>query len=625
MGRFGNKISVIAALAMLLASCSGYLQENQTTGLQTSAYSSEAMLEANILGIIEKFSGTWGITGEPAEFYGIASGLTHWAGSSRLGRAKWDACLEFTQYATTQVNNEYFKKLYSVIQASNELIANLDSSPVNTQYKKEIEAEAVFYRAVAYFCAVRIWGDLPLRLTPATVANSTNCPRSPWYDIYTQIIKDLEFAGENMRTPERADAISPEVPRPNKYAAFAFLSSVYVTIGSLLRHPDDNFWNPAKNGRAPDFSKIGIVTSADAYKKALQYAGTLIPGSENYDSGCPYSLVEKFQDLFNFSPNFERNGYCAWRNPEQIFTLTYSPTSGSTSYMAARCLPLYPEGTAHTDREKTNGNMGRFRPNRWVFQKWCETYPGELTTVAFKGQDVSLYVTSADPRLDASLYYNEYISAVNGEVRVLYPRVLNTSVNSSDGTDKWQAFPYFKKYWSTTYNYDNGDADFYFMRYAEVFLNAAEAAAVLGLEDKAYEYIEALHSRARHSVPDGEADSSMPKWEKGRFRTTEDMLSGIFWERIFETYGECHEWNETHRNGAEWIVRNICIPKNAFIERWEQRSIVDNGSVIYPTSFRYSTDPSSVRKGLLASFPYEETLYNKAISAIDDQNDYYVQ
>ena len=60
-------------------------------------YTSEAMLEANIYGIISGFSGTYGITGEPMEFFSQASALTHWGGTSRLGKPKWDSVLKFTQ------------------------------------------------------------------------------------------------------------------------------------------------------------------------------------------------------------------------------------------------------------------------------------------------------------------------------------------------------------------------------------------------------------------------------------------------------------------------------------------------------------------------------------------------
>ena len=627
-------ISIFAIIAV--SSCNGFLEETPTTSLQTSCYSSEEMLEANALGIILQFSGTWVFTGEPAEFFSIASGLTHWAGTSRLNKPKWDSALEFTQFATTEVNNYFFKNIYGGIEACNVLIRNLQDSPVDENYKREIEAEAHFYRAVFYFSAVQIWGDLPLRMEPASVASSTFCPRVPFYRIYENIVSDLEYAEKYMRTPERAKDISPEVPRPNRYAATAYLSSVYTTIGSLLSDTATNFWDSTKDAaliaagrepRTPDFSKLGISSSEDAYRKALEYAEKLIPESGSYDSGSSYRLCEKFSDLFNFDPNFSRNGYDSWMNPEQIFVLTFSPTASATSYMANRTLPTYPEGAR---QGSASSNNGRWRPNRWVFQKWCETYPGEQETrelsVKISGttytKPVTLYLDSEDPRLFHSFYYGERSNGKTGAFVTFYPQLLNTSCGATDQCR--QVFPYFKKYWSTTYNNNEGSASYYVMRFAEVYLNAAEAAASLGEDEKAYKYIEVLHARARHSVLDGRPDSPQPRWTSGQFASGKELLNAIFWERIFELIGEGHEWNETHRHGAQWLVDNIAVPKNAFLDRWEQDALIQTGCCLYPKNFRYSIEVDHARKGLLASFPYTEMLYNNGIP-LEDQNDFFVQ
>ena len=616
----------IACIALAFVSCSDFLAEKQTTAIDTTCYDSEEMLESNVLGIVEQFSGTWAYSGEPAEFFSIASGLTHWGGTSRLGKPKWDSTLEFTQYSANEVNNYFFRSIYKGIECCNVLLAALPESPVDGSYKLEIEAETRFYRAVLYFTAVRIWGDLPLRLEPVNVTNSTYCPRSPYYKVYETIVQDLKFAEDNMRSPARAKAISPQVPRPNRYAATAYLSSVYVTIGSLLAHPDDNFWNKSIPERNPDFSTLGIETAADAYTMALASAESIIRESDKFNNECSYELLNKFGDLFNYDPSAPRcstslgTSYDAWNNPEQIFVLTYSPASNAGSYMANRTLPCNPAGTLQTG--ETNANNGRWRPNRWVFWKWCETYPGRDSSFTFKGQKVTMHITSADPRVEKTLYYGKLDNIRSKETTRIYPNMLNTKVGSKEECET--VLPYFKKYWSTSYNNNTGDANFYQMRYAEVYLNAAEAAAYLG-SDKAYDYIEVLHARARRSVDEGQNESDYPRWTKSAFSSKEELLVAIFWERIFELYGEGHEWNETHRNGAQWIIDNISKPKNEFLSLHPQSAIVDEtNSVLYPKGFRYSTEKSNVQKALLAGFPYNEILYNKAITD-EDQNDFIIQ
>lgn len=592
---------ILAISVLIVCSCSDFLNEKQTTGLQESTYASEEMLESNIYGILTGFSGTWGVSGESMEFFSEASALTHWGGSSRLGKPKWDSTLKFTQYSTNDANNSHFQSLYRAIDYCNVLIDNLPKSPVNEAYKKQIEAEAKFYRGVLYFIAVQIWADLPLRISTVNVQNATNCPRSHYSKVYEQIIKDFTEASEGMRTPQQVREHYIGIPRPDKYAPIAYLSSVYTVIGSLLASENDNFWDNDKVERRPNFKSLGIETSDDAYKKALEYAESLIQESGKRIPECAYKLVDKYSDLFHYDPDYSS---IAYDNPEQIFVLSYTP--GSTrGYHAFRTLPQYCEGTLDCVQTSYNTNTGRFRPNRWVFQKWCETYPGEENT-----KHPGMYFTCLDPRIDATLYYGSIVNACDGSVTIIYPQKVENK--------KVSVYPYFKKYWSSTYNMDNGTSNFYCMRFAEVYLNAAEAAAALNQEPKARDYIEVLHKRAR-------GEGEWPNWNGREFKKDE-LLSAIFWERIFELYGEGHEWNEVHRHGAQWIIDNISIPKNTFLDRYENSDLrkASGDQESFKAGFYYSTSVEEVRKGLLAAFPNSEFLYNKGIG-YEDQNDYYFE
>ena len=91
-------------------------------------------------------------------------------------------------------------------------------------------------------------------------------------------------------------------------------------------------------------------------------------------------------------------------------------------------------------------------------------------------------------------------------------------------------------------------------------------------------------------------------------------MTRIFWERIFEFFGENKEYYETHRHGAQWIVDNIAKPKNAFLKKSEQDNLV---GYYYPLPAEgenvYSESVQDARKGLLAGFPVEEVLYNSLI------------
>ena len=601
MKRIHNKILLLSFLMLVLQGCADFLEEKNPVG-RSDIYATENDLEAAVEGVLSGFSYGNGITGESNEAFPIASGLVHWGKSeSRLNSNKWLSALKFVQYASNDWNGRYFRSVYMPIFRANALIAGLEGSPVDEAYKTEIEAEARLYRAIAYFNAVRIWGDVPLRLEEVSEKNASAKDRSPYYDVYVQIIRDLEFAESNMRTPSRVKDVPAGIVRPNKFAATAYLSSVYVTIGSLLASKDDNFWDPSKEGRAPDFSEIGVADAEDAYEKALAYAEYLLPESPTHDSDCQYRLLTKFGDLFEYDDNFSRDGYTSWEHPEQILVFPVSVNGDANSGYAQYQLPQYPEGTIATVK---NEQWGRVRPTRWAFQKWCSTYPGE-----WRNSSKTEYISSSDPRLDETFFYN-HMDYYNGQMfwesteLNIYPQTINRSNTS--------AFPFFKKYASPNYNVTTGDADIYMMRLAEVYLNAVEAAAFIGDDAKARKYMDVLHARARRSVPDGQEDSDQPSWEGVVFAGRDEMMTRIFWERIFEFFGESKEYYETHRHGATWLLENIIKPKNDFLQLPNQEHL---RGYYYPDApWLYSEDINDARKGLLSGFPVEEVLYNSGIS-----------
>ena len=175
-----------------------------------------------------------------------------------------------------------------------------------------------------------------------------------------------------------------------------------------------------------------------------------------------------------------------------------------------------------------------------------------------------------------------------------------------------------------------------------MYLIAAEAAANLstGAGDanwqKAMEYVETVHARARHSVPDGEPDAEFPKWESNRFQDAADphqaLINGIFWERIFELYAEGHEYWDTHRMGATWLAENIAQPIVDFLllpeqqyDRYDRAAPNDRnfclrhyGSNTPP----YRTAPADLRGSLILEFPQQEIVSNHGISQEDATNDF---
>lgn len=604
-----GKLSIFALSLLLCCACSGFLDEYPDTQLSEGAiYNTEEALEAHLYGCHAGFTNSNNTyVGRMNEYLHTASGLLHW-GRSRSTDAHLSG-LKLTKYATDDVISNCYGALYSSISRCNKLLYALPGSPVGEDFKREVEAETKMLRAVLYFTLVRMFGDVPLVLTPPRNARDVNNPRAPWYKVYETILNDLDYAEKYMRSPGRQYQATGDPSRPSYWAATAFKAAVYLQIGSLMSSPDDNFWDNSRPERRPDFASCGILTAEDAFAKALA-------ASESVINDGPYELAGNYNDLFRWT------GQEDYLLKERIFTLQVNAKVTQTSMLATYSLPDYPGGTNVTE---SNVNAGRVRPDRWLFQKWCESFNGRIGTSA---NNSGAYINCDDPRLAATMYYNSYIKCNTGNSFSLYPS--NTYIFHIDND---RAFPYLKKYWDPLYTGDNGNADFYMMRLAEMYLTAAEASASLSQSPgdsywtKALDYIEVLHQRARRSV---EPESDQPTWNDGRheFATKDELIHAIVWEREFEMCGEGHEFFDTHRRGATFLRDHVAVPKNEYFDARHQQTIGSGKTstihAYYYKSQYYPTDVQELRRSLLCAFPLTETIYNTEVGE-NDQNDYYWQ
>lgn len=606
------RYAVLAIALTLNVSCS-FLDENMNTHYSDGdIYGSESALEACVVGCYTAYA-TSGFYGGPMmEWFSPASAIVHWGltGTPLADPQKrWLDCLSLTQFSKNPYNQLMYKNLYSSIYKCNKLIEALPSSPVQQVFKNQVEAEARFLRAEAYFHIVRRWGNAPVHLDVPKDIEQTSGKREPFWKIYSIIIEDLEYAYANGRSYDEQLQYGIGTGRICKDAARAVESLVYLTIGTLLEHsdPNDNFWVCTNDEVFAGFAEIGINSADDAFRKALEAARDVMP--ETSSKGSPYRLADSYAQLFKWTDPED------FRLRERIFVLT-SANEKAYSQLATWTLPNYYNNTSN------NMFYGRFRPSRLLFQKWCETYGGEKGS----GAAAEIYVNCPDPRLEASLIYGSF-QGQNGETRYCYP-----SANCIKNSSRWESMPYFKKYYDPKYDNTAGYADMYVMRLAEVYLIAAEACANLSespsdaMAAEALEYVNILLKRARVSTADGSESSQPADWVASDFADKDELLDRIFWERAFEMTGEQHEYFDTHRMGAKWFAEHVTKVANEFLMRDEQGDATNatghrqafygtpsHGSGIYPEI------PSEVRKGLICPIPNDELVYNSALT-LEDQN-----
>jgi len=161
---------------------------------------------------------------------------------------------------------------YVGIDRANLVIQYVPAINMNDTAKNEILGEAYTLRALHYFNLVRLFGAVPMHLTPVSDISQTNLPKSTMQVIYTQIIADLTKAAGMMDQTVR-------LGRVNQVGTWGLLSKVYITLAS------------AKASGEPGYD---WVTSADdMYTAAQKYSGLVVNGS------TPYGLDPSLTDIYD--------------------------------------------------------------------------------------------------------------------------------------------------------------------------------------------------------------------------------------------------------------------------------------------------------------------------------------
>lgn len=601
-----NRILWIVLSVLCLASCDDFLTETPTTQLsEDTLFADEANMEASLVGVYNSLTGGDGSYMKEMIEYGFLGSRFITQKDNRT-QESWTQAQMLTVLPHASVNENIYKFLYSSISRCNKFIDAMPTSPVNQRYKDIREGEVRLIRAIQYFTLTRFYGDAPLILHAPTTAAEADAPRASYMDIYKQILDDLTKAESLMRTPDEPVNTLASA-RPHKWAATAYKAAVYVQIASIIEGQDKHFFDLTKRPEAkPDFADIGIETAADAWQKALDAAEDVI------ESGA-YQLAPNFADLYKWG----LDAPATYNLKERIMPIQATTKFGQ-SYLTLRTVPNY------MFKEGKNSNHGRIRPARYVLWKSATVHGGTKWT-GRSDKFTNLFKAYKDPRVDISYIHTKFKRVDNGKDQVCWPSTSNGMKHHT----WWE--PFFKKYDDPQYNENSssGQADFYLMRYAEVYLLAAEAAASLSQAkddanwQKAMQYMEVIHARARASK-EGATSPTMDNW---KCATPQDLVDAIMWERIFEMHGEGHEFFDTRRRGAEWMARWFSEPYNDFLRQPEQN--YQNGSTVGYDYFNRTffgkpliEDVEQLRASLLFPFPDMEFRDNKGISE-SDQNDFY--
>lgn len=289
-----NIIKIIVLMMVItLSSCTDFLEENPPSLLSpTNLYQTETDGEVAVVGVYEALAagGLWGTAYGLDGFgeQGADNGSFFVANNANRGG--------FSGYLTNAQSPRlitHWTDLYSGVNRTNDLLANIGNIDASEEKINEFRAEARFIRGMLYYDAVQFYGPVMLKTNPTTsIDDGIGTIRSSEEDVWAQIIEDLEFAEEHL------PPTTLSVGRASRWAAKTLLAKAYLARGG---YPMGNYNEPEWFVKAAETayeviseSGISLNPTAGSSFPSFAYGSQFTPEGEN----SPESIFEiQFLDV----------------------------------------------------------------------------------------------------------------------------------------------------------------------------------------------------------------------------------------------------------------------------------------------------------------------------------------
>ncbi len=276
--------------------------------------------------------------------------------------------LPFDLFTYDNLNSDIlntWSNLYTAVNNANVVIANVPQAPAATEaIKNRVVAEARFLRAYAYYNLVRLWGAVPLKLTPTDGPDNLNIPKNTEEEIYAAIIADLQYAaGETTENPGLPVIYSgADNGRVTLGAANALLAEVYLTRKDWAKAAEyaEKVISSRRYALWPDYT--------DVFLTANKFAANTAPNGEavfeiqfQHDAAVPSFIIRWTgpRDVLFQGLNLGRGGFGSYAATPQAYNM-FSPQD-------ARREAIFPETYLNQNGVATRLNTD---PNNYYMMKY---------------------------------------------------------------------------------------------------------------------------------------------------------------------------------------------------------------------------------------------------------------
>ncbi|QRR00457.1 RagB/SusD family nutrient uptake outer membrane protein [Dyadobacter sandarakinus] len=195
-----------------------------------------------------------------------------------------------TANGVTANNNvlQQYRLNYQIIARANQILTSIDAVEFAEASKNNLKGQALFLRAFAYFDLIRLFGKVPLHLTPVTTREDAALPLSTTEEVYAQIEKDASAASTLL--PNKA---TQEAGRATSGAAKTLLANLYLTQKKWDQVVTLTKDVVGKDGYAlmPDYNNAFSFTGTNKNNQESVFEVQYMEGSAGYNGGFIYSFI----------------------------------------------------------------------------------------------------------------------------------------------------------------------------------------------------------------------------------------------------------------------------------------------------------------------------------------------
>ncbi len=476
------------AVAALTTSCDLDAPSISTLD-ESSVYSVYGLAEQEIMSINVSFGETNSYRGRFLPYYGVNSDVETTSGSVPSASKATDDKQNLCNFATLSTNgqmntdNNAYAKFYEGIERANLAIEGIKKygNPKENKDMAQLLGEAMTMRAVIYNDLIKAWGDVPARFEPNS-SDNVYLPRTNKDDIYKRLLNDL-YEAETLCYWPNQSKITSTAERVNK----AFVKGLRARLALYA---------------------CGYSLRGDGYRRSTDPA-------LSQDSLMPVVLAECSSIISNYRMSGKSDADVLGSFEDNFKRLcqdgkdgTLAPAAGLESlweipFSAGRGRVLYTWGVKHAaaDQYTLQPQGGVNGPMPYLFYDYSKND---------KRRDITCVPYQWSKNLDENGKAPQELRKISqwcfGKLRYEWMDRIVTSTND-DGVN-WQ-----------------------YMRLADVYLMAAEAANYLHGAESGWIYMEPVLSRV---LPKNEVDALKAKYVVNK----ETFLEGIIEQRGLEFAGE---------------------------------------------------------------------------------------